>query len=125
MYFKFSNANPFRDFVRHAHRIATATVEEAERHQLYRDLYRVANTRLVETERFLNASPAFAARCEHWNQRDVESIKPMRNVRNPWLRFKREFEVAINQPATESHRQISVALSWFDYNMYKEDWIAS
>jgi hypothetical protein len=122
MYFKFSNSNPFVDFARHLHRVATAACDEAQRIQLYRDLHRVAAPRLLENERFLNASPAFAARCEHWNQRTVESIKPMTNVRNPWLRLKREFEEAINVES-ETHRLVQCALAWFSVDAHKEDWI--
>jgi hypothetical protein len=123
MYFKFSSVNPFREFVRYAHRVATADATEDQRHKLYQDLWRVASTRLSETERLLNASPAFAERCAHWNQRDVASIRPMRNVRNPWLLFKREFESAVNKDSATTHREITIALAWLDYNMYKDDWI--
>jgi hypothetical protein len=122
MYFKFSN-NPFRDFVYYAHRIATTSASSEEQLQLYRDLWRVAAPRLSETERLLNASPAFAQRCAHWNQRDVASIKPMRNESNPWLRFKREFEHALSQDMDCVNIKIQTALAWFERCEHRDDWI--
>jgi hypothetical protein len=123
MYFKFSNNNPFRDFVRYAHRIATQNVSKEEQLQLYRDLWRIAAPRLSETERLLNASPAFAQRCVHWNQRDITSIKPMRNESNPWLRFKREFELSLSQEIDCVTIKIQTALAWFERCEHRDDWI--
>lgn len=123
MYFKFSKTNPYRDFVAYAHRIATARVDDASRNKLYNDLYRIASPRLLENERLLNSSPAFAQRCVHWNQRDLESIKPVRNESNPWLRFKREFEQAVQGDELLMNKTIQIALAWFAHNSYTEDWI--
>lgn len=125
MYFKFSKTNPYREFVAYAHQIAVMQVDEDSRSKLYRDLYRIAAPKLMENERLLNSSPAFAQRCAHWNQREVESIKPVRNEANPWLRFKREFEKATQSDINSMHKLVQTALAWFYYNPYKEDWINS
>ena len=37
-------------------------------------------------------------RCDHWNQRDIAVMKPVKTEKNPWLRFKREFVNAMSQP---------------------------
>jgi hypothetical protein len=100
MFFKFTNRNPFRDLLRNARRVATSELSEADKIQAYRDLHRLLSPRLLENERFLNAQPSFSKRAEHWNQRDITSIRPVRNERNPWLRFKRDFESVVDNDTT-------------------------
>ena len=122
MFFKFTNRNPFRDLLRNARRVATSELNDSDKIAAYRDLYRLISPRLLENERFLNSQPAFSKRSEHWNQRDVPSIRPVRNERNPWLRFKLEFEQAL--PNDEiALRAISVALAWFYNEQHADDWI--
>lgn len=115
--------NPYRDFIYHVRRIHRAKLSESERAVEYHNLYRVIRKRLLENETLLNTSPAFAARCEHWNQRDVSSIKPVKSERNPWLSFKREFEQALNANYLDVGTRVSIALAWFSVHPYVEDWI--
>lgn len=122
MLFKFTNRNPFRDLLRNARRIATSSMTDEDKLQAYSELNRLMQPRLSETERFLNTQPAFAKRCEHWNQRDISSIRVVRNERNPWLRFKHEFEQALTVPDV-ALRAISVSLGWFYNGQYNDDWI--
>lgn len=122
MFFKFTNRNPFRDLLRNARRVATSELSDTEKLQAYRDLHRLIGPRLLENERFLNSQTAFSKRAEHWNQREVSSIRPVRNERNPWLRFKREFEQSVTDD-TVALRAISVALAWFYNEQHADDWI--
>jgi len=122
MFFKFANRNPFRDLLRNARRVATSELSDEDRLQAYRDLHRLISPRLIENERFLNSQPAFSKRAEHWNQREMGSIRPVRNERNPWLRFKREFEQALKDD-TVALRAISVGLAWFYNEQHVDDWI--
>lgn len=122
MFFKFTNRNPFRDLLRNARRVATSELSDEDKIQAYRDLHRLISPRLLENERFLNSQTAFSKRAEHWNQRNVNSIKPVRNERNPWLRFKREFEQAISDDAV-ALRAISTGLAWFYNEQHADDWI--
>ena len=122
MFFKFTNRNSFCDLLRNARRVATADMSDVDKLQAYRDLHRLIHPRLLENERFLNAQPAFSKRCEHWNQRDVSSIRAVRNQRNPWLRFKQEFDQALTSPDS-ALRAISVSLGWFYNETYNDDWI--
>jgi hypothetical protein len=122
MFFKFTNRNPFRDLLRNARRVATSELTDSDKIAAYRDLHRLISPRLLENERFLNSQPAFSKRSEHWNQRDITSIRPVQNERNPWLRFKREFEQAVAND-TIALRAISVALAWFYNENNNDDWI--
>jgi hypothetical protein len=122
MFFKFTNRNPFRDLLRNARRVATSELSDTDKIAAYRDLHRLIYPRLIENERFLNSQPAFSKRAEHWNQNTVSSIRPVRNERNPWLRFKLEFEQAITDE-TLALRAISTALAWFYNEQYADDWI--
>lgn len=122
MFFKFTSRNPFRDLLRNARRIATAEMTDVDKLQAYNDLYRLMQPKLAENDRFLNAQTAFSKRCEHWNQRDISSIRPVKNMKNPWLRFKREFEQALTTPDV-ALRAISVSLAWFYHEAHNDDWI--
>ena len=122
MFFKFTNRNPFRDLLRNARRVATSELSDEDKIAAYRDLHRLIGPRLLENERFLNSQPSFSKRSEHWNQREISSIRPVRNERNPWLRFKREFETSVTNDAL-ALRAISVALAWFYAEPYADDWI--
>lgn len=123
MYYKMKSKNPYRDFLFHVRRIHRANLSDVQRAEEYHNLYRVIRKRLLENESLLNASPAFSKRCEYWNQRDVTSIKPVRNTRNPWLAFKREFEQALSANYLDVGTRVSIALAWFSANTYSEDWI--
>jgi hypothetical protein len=126
MFFKLTARNPYRDLIRNVRRIIVSPSSNAEKLVSFKELYTVLKPKLLENERYLNTQAAFAQRCEHWNQRDVVSIKPVTNQNNPWLQFKREFEQAIT--AEDSYEQriktITIALAWFYTNEYKDDWIA-
>jgi hypothetical protein len=122
MFFKFTNRNPFRDLLRNARRVATSELSDSDKIAAYRDLHRLISPRLIENERFLNSQPAFSKRAEHWNQRDITSIRTVRNEHNPWLRFKREFEQAVTNDTT-ALRAISIALAWFYNETNNDDWI--
>lgn len=123
MFFKLTNRNAYRDFVRNARRIALSTDSYNVKFQAYAELYKLLSPRMLENERLLNAHPAFSQRCEHWNQRDISSIRPVTNLHNPWLRFKREFESAMYEGAYWGTDAISRSLGWFYTNAYRDDWI--
>lgn len=122
MFFKFTNRNPFRDLLRNARRVATASVSAEDKLHAYTELHRLIAPRLLENERYLNAQTAFCKRAEHWNQRDIASIRVVRNERNPWLRFKRQFETALANPET-ALRAIETELAWFSQETNIDDWI--
>ena len=119
MYFKLTSRNPYRDFVRNIKKIASSS--EENKLEQYIALYKLLSPKMLENDRFLTNQAAFGKRCEHWNQRDVSSIKPVTNLKNPWLRFKRDFEQAINNK--EPSKKIEIALAWFNASEYTEDWL--
>lgn len=127
MFFKLSSRNAFRDFVRNARKIALSGGTAQTKMQDYTSLYALLSPRLQENERNLNSSPAFSKRCEHWNQRDISSIRVVTTANNPWILFKREFEQALNEVQTlgshESSNAISRALAWFYATEHRDDWI--
>jgi hypothetical protein len=123
MFFKLTNRNAYRDFVRNARRIATSSSNYQTKFEGYRELYKLLAPRMLENERLLNASPAFSQRCEHWNQRDITTIRAVTTNRNPWLAFKREFEEALTQGAFYGSNEISRSLGWFYANNHRDDWI--
>ena len=123
MFFKLTSRNAYRDLVRNARRICIADMSEAEKSEAFQELYNMLQQKLDETTRSLNSQPAYAKRCEHWNQRDVANLKPVKTDRNPWLLFKREFVNAMSQPVEFHAKRVSVALAWFYAAPYKDDWV--
>ena len=123
MHFKLVSKNAYRDLVRNCRRISISELSDSEKSEAFRELYELLKPRLGETTRTLNAEAAFAKRCKHWNQRDIPCIKPVKTLRNPWLRFKREFVKAIH--AKGAPKRIEIALAWFYAEPYRDDWIAS
>lgn len=120
MFFKLTSKNAYRDLLKNAKRVAVS--EEKDKVAEYQKLYDLLKSRLYENESCLNSSPAFAARCVHWNQNnDIRSIKPVTNMKNPWLQFKREYQNALKQKDAEV--RISKALAWFYASRYTEDWV--
>lgn len=120
MFFKLTSRNPFRDLVRNARRVALASLDDTEKLKAYSELHRLLSPRLSETERYLNSQTAFCKRAEHWNARDIASIRAVTNLRNPWLAFKREFEDAVSSSDVTS---VSRSLGWFYSNSNIDDWI--
>ena len=87
--------------------------------------YNEMKKNLKESEIYLNSSPAFAERCKHWNQINIlASITPVRNLKNPFLRLKREIEDALNN-SVDSYlvRNVSKSLMWFYAAPYSDDWV--
>jgi hypothetical protein len=127
MFFKLTNRNAYRDFVRNARRVALLKLSTQEQMKEYAQLYSLLSPRMLENETMLNSSPAFSKRVEHWNTRDVASIRPVTNVRNPWLAFKREFEASLNEVqelgSAVCAERISRSLAWFYDNPHRDDWI--
>jgi type II restriction/modification system DNA methylase subunit YeeA len=123
MFFKLTNRNAYRDFVRNARRIALSSDSYQTKFEAYRQLYTLLSPRMLENERLLNASPAFAKRCEFWNSTDISSIKAVTTLRNPWLLFKREFENAMQDGAYWGTDSISRSLGWFYATDHRDDWI--
>ena len=123
MYFKLTSKNGYRDLVRNARRISISQLSDSEKREAYQELYEVLKPRLGEMTHLLNAEAAYAQRITHWNQRDVAVLKPVTNVRNPWLRFKREFVDAID--ARNASRAVEVALAWFYQHPHRDDWIVT
>jgi len=127
MFFKLTRSNPYRDFVRNARRIALSTDDNTAKVNNYVQLYTLLSPRMLENERLLNASPAFSKRAEHWNQRDIASIRAVTNLKNPWLCIKREIATALehssNTDVSVACNAISRALGWFYANEHRDDWI--
>lgn len=126
MRFKMTSKNPFRNFVRNLRRITISDLSETEKNTLYHDLWNELSSKLLENERYLNYSPAFSSRCEHWNylENNVDSIKPVSNLKNPYLRFKHEFVHAITNTSNELLvRAVSKSLMWFYITPHRDDWV--
>lgn len=125
MFFKLNARNPYRDLVRNVRRIVVSDFSAAEKCAAFNELRSLLKAKLFENERFLNSQTAFAQRCQHWNERDVTSIKPVTNLKNPWLRFKREFEDIVMSEASydQKLKAMTTALAWFYTNEHKDDWI--
>ena len=123
MYFKLTSKNGYRDLVRNARRISISDLSDSEKREAYQELYEVLKPRLGEMTHLLNAEAAYAQRITHWNERDVAVLRPVTNVRNPWLRFKREFVDAMH--ARNPSRAVEVALAWFYQHPYRDDWVVT
>ena len=123
MYFKLVSKNGYRDLVRNARRISISDLSDSEKREAYQELYEVLKPRLGEMTHLLNAEAAYAQRITHWNERDVAVLKPVTNVRNPWLRFKREFVDAID--ARNASCAVQIALAWFYQHPHRDDWIVT
>ena len=123
MYFKLVSKNGYRDLVRNARRICISQLSEEEKSAAFVELYEILKDKLFESTRSLNVEAAYADRCIHWNQRDIDQIKPVTNTRNPWLRFKREFVNAMSQPKDVHAKRVSAALAWFYVEPYRDDWV--
>ena len=123
MYFKLVSKNGYRYLVRNARRISISELSDSEKREAYQELYEVLKPRLGEMTHLLNAEAAYAQRITHWNERDVAVLRPVTNVRNPWLRFKREFVDAID--ARNASRAVEVALAWFYQHPHRDDWIVT
>tara|TARA_Y100001937_G_scaffold124402_1_gene189053 strand:+ start:518 stop:889 length:372 start_codon:yes stop_codon:yes gene_type:complete len=123
MYFKLTSKNAYRDLVRNARRISISQLSESEKREAYQELYEVLKPRLGEMTYMLNAEAAYAQRITHWNERDVAVLKPVKTLRNPWLRFKREFVDAMH--AKNPSRAVQIALAWFYQHPYRDDWVVT
>ena len=123
MYFKLVSKNGYRDLVRNARRISISELSDSEKREAYQELYEVLKPRLGEMTHMLNAEAAYAQRITHWNERDVAVLKPVKTLRNPWLRFKREFVDAID--ARNASCAVQIALAWFYQHPHRDDWIVT
>tara|TARA_Y100000817_G_C16404106_1_gene344543 strand:+ start:100 stop:483 length:384 start_codon:yes stop_codon:yes gene_type:complete len=126
MRFKMASRNPFRDFVRNLRRISISDRTDEEKHNLFYELWNNLSPKLSETELYLNSSPAYSSRCEHWNYRElnIQSIVPVSNLKNPYLRLKREFETAMANESNERFvTAVSKSLMWFYVQPYRDDWV--
>ena len=126
MRFKMASRNPFRDFVRNLRRISISKYTDEEKDDLFHELWYNLSPKLSETELFLNSSPAFSSRCEHWNyiENNVESIRPVTNSKNPYLRLKQEFADSMAYESNELFvRSVSKSLMWFYATPYRDDWV--
>ena len=126
MRFKMASRNPFRDFVRNLRRISISDYTDEEKYNLFYELWNNLSPKLSETELYLNSSPAYSSRCEHWNYRElnIQSIVPVSNLKNPYLRLKREFETAMASKSNERFvTAVSKSLMWFYVQPYRDDWV--
>ena len=126
MRFKMASRNPFRDFVRNLRRISISDYTVEEKHNLFHELWNNLSPKLSETALYLNSSPAYSSRCEHWNYRElnIQSIVPVSNLKNPYLRLKREFETAMADKSNERFvTAVSKSLMWFYVQPYRDDWV--
>jgi len=124
MFFKFTARNAYRDLIRNARRVLTSDLSESEKSAAFQELYTLLQPKLHENERCILSSPAFAKRCVHWNQLDISSIRPVKQPKNPWLIFKREFESALKLQGSVRATAVSRALMWFSLREHKDDWLA-
>ena len=121
-----TSKNPFRNFVKNLRRITISDITAEEKDTLYHDLWCELSPKLSETERYLNSSPAYSTRCDHWNQvnSDVASIVQVSNIKNPYLKLKHEFADAMARTSNELFvRSVSKSLMWFQVTPYKDDWV--
>jgi len=126
MRFKMTSKNPFRNFIKNVRRITISNVSDEEKDDLYHQLWSQMSYKLSETELYLNSTPAYSLRCDHWNYRnhDIDSIVPVTNTKNPYLHFKHEFADAMAYTSNESFvRAVSKALMWFYITPYRDDWV--
>ena len=126
MRFKMTSKNPFRNFARNLRRITISDITAEEKDTLYHDLWCEISPKLSETERYLNSSPAYSSRCDHWNQINstLDSIVPVSNIKNPYLKLKQEFIDAMARTSNELFvRSVSKSLMWFQVTPYKDDWV--
>lgn len=121
MHFKLVSKNAYRDLVRNCRRISISELSDSEKREAFQELFELLKPRLGETTRTLNAEAAYANRCSHWNQRDLSVLKPVKTIRNPWLRFKREFVDAIY--AKNASTRVEIALAWFYNHQHRDDWL--
>lgn len=123
MYFKLVSKNAYRDLVRNARRISISELSDSEKSEAFQELFTLLEKRLDESTRSLNVEAAYAQRCQHWNQRDIAQLQPVKSCRNPWLNFKREFVLALRSQSV--CRDVGVALGWFYQHPHRDDWVAS
>jgi len=123
MFFKLTSRNAYRDLVRNSRRICIADISDSEKSEAFQELYNILEAKLDETTRSLNLQPAYAKRCEHWNQRDISQIRAVKTDRNPWLCFKREFVEALSADSSVHAKRVSRALAWFYNSNYRDDWV--
>ena len=126
MRFKMTSKNPFRNFARNLRRITISDITAEEKDTLYHDLWCEISPKLSETERYLNSSPAYSSRCDHWNQikSTSDSIVRVSNMKNPYLKLKQEFTDAMARTSNELFvRSVSKSLMWFQVTPYKDDWV--
>ena len=126
MRFKMTSKNPFRNFARNLRRITISDITAEEKDTLYHDLWCEISPKLSETERYLNSSPAYSSRCDHWNQikSTSDSIVRVSNMKNPYLKLKQEFADAMARTSNELFvRSVSKSLMWFQVTPYKDDWV--
>jgi hypothetical protein len=123
MYFKLVSKNAYRDLVRNARRISISELSDNEKSEAFQELFQLLEKRLDESTRSLNTEAAYASRCQHWNQRDVAQLQPVTTLRNPWLRFKREFVFALRSKSV--CRNVEIALAWFYQAPHRDDWVAA
>lgn len=123
MFFKLTSRNAYRDLVRNARRICIAEISDSEKSEAFQELWQLLHKKLDETTRSLNVQPAYAKRCDHWNQRDIANLKPVKTKNNPWLQFKHEFVDALSQDQSVHAKRVSTALAWFYSTPYRDDWV--
>ena len=124
MKFKFISRNAYRDLARNLRRICISTDTAEEKDAQFRKLYESLKINLQENSKWLNNQTAFSPRCKHWNQLDKGLNKPVTNMKNPWLRLKRQFENAVNTLDNDDlGRSVSESLAWFYHTPYLDWWI--
>tara|TARA_Y100000114_G_C11556128_1_gene229575 strand:+ start:68 stop:451 length:384 start_codon:yes stop_codon:yes gene_type:complete len=124
MKFKFVSRNAFRDLARNLRRIVISKANAEEKDEQFRRLYEQLKPQLRENTRLLNNQTAFSSRCQHWNQLDSRLYKPVKNVKNPWLTLKREFEQALKTTNNEElGTRVSKSVAWFYNTPYLDYWV--
>ncbi len=124
MKFKFVSRNPYRDLARNLRRITVSKTSDDEKANSLRKLNEMLKPLLKENTRFLNNQSAFSSRCQHWNQRQAYVSQPVKNLKNPWLTLKREFQNAVNTQDNQGlAKAVSCSLAWFYANPHISYWV--
>ena len=124
MKFNFVSRNPYRDLARNLRRITVSKTSDDEKANSLRKLNEMLKPLLKENTRFLNNQSAFSSRCQHWNQRQAYVSQPVKNLKNPWLTLKREFQSAVNTQDNQGlAKAVSCSLAWFYANPHISYWV--
>lgn len=123
MKFKFLSKNGYRDLVRNLRKILISKLSDDEKASLIKDLFQSLSKKLDENDKLILNQTAFSSKCQHWNFVYKPKPSAVTNLKNPWLRLKREVEESFSLDSTELVVSVSKSLAWFYRNSYRDAWI--